>query len=96
MGEERPWEKCYPPGVRWDAPIERAPLPVLSDAFTATYGPGPHPKMLRTFLGDKLGRHALPAHLEFRDALPKTVGKLSRKELIEEERQKQKTQLRPN
>ena len=45
---------------------------------------------LRTFLADKLGRHELPAHLEFRDALPKTaVGKLSKKELIEEERQKQ-------
>ena len=24
MGEERPWEKSYPPGVRWDAPIEMA------------------------------------------------------------------------
>jgi long-chain acyl-CoA synthetase len=44
---------------------------------------------LRAFLADKLGRHELPAHLEFRDALPKTaVGKLSKKELIEEERQK--------
>ncbi len=31
----------------------------------------------------------MPAHLEFRDALPKTaVGKLSKKELIAEERQK--------
>ncbi len=44
---------------------------------------------LRTFLSDKIGRHELPAHLEFRDALPKTaVGKLSKKELVEEERQK--------
>jgi long-chain acyl-CoA synthetase len=44
---------------------------------------------LRGFLADKIGRHELPAHLEFRDALPKTaVGKLSKKELIEEERQK--------
>ena len=44
------------------------------------------------FLADKLGRYELPAHLEFRDALPKTaVGKLSKKELIEEERQKHKT-----
>ena len=34
MGEERPWEKSYPPGVRWDALIETAPLPVLFDAFT--------------------------------------------------------------
>ena len=42
---------------------------------------------LRAFLADKIGRHEMPAHLEFRDALPKTaVGKLSKKELIEEER----------
>jgi long-chain acyl-CoA synthetase len=45
---------------------------------------------LRVFLADKVGRHEMPAHVEFRDALPKTaVGKLSKKELIEEERQKQ-------
>jgi long-chain acyl-CoA synthetase len=44
---------------------------------------------LRAFLADKLGRHELPTQLEFRDALPKTaVGKLSKKELIAEERQK--------
>ncbi len=44
---------------------------------------------LRAFLADKLGRHELPAQLELRDTLPKTpVGKLSKKELIEEERQK--------
>jgi long-chain acyl-CoA synthetase len=44
---------------------------------------------LCAFLADKLGRHEMPAHLEFRDALPKTaVGKLSKKELVEEERQK--------
>ena len=44
---------------------------------------------LRAFLADKLGRHEIPTHLEFRDALPKTaVGKLSKKELIAEERQK--------
>jgi long-chain acyl-CoA synthetase len=47
---------------------------------------------LRAFLADKIGRHEMPAHLEFRDALPKTaVGKLSKKELIEEERQKSRT-----
>jgi long-chain acyl-CoA synthetase len=45
-------------------------------------------EQLRTFLADKLGRHELPAHLEFRDALPRTaVGKLSKKELIAEQRQ---------
>jgi long-chain acyl-CoA synthetase len=44
---------------------------------------------LRNFLSDKIGRHELPAHLEFRDTLPKTaVGKLSKKELIDEERRK--------
>ena len=31
MGEERLWEKSYPPGVRWDAPIEMATLPALFD-----------------------------------------------------------------
>jgi long-chain acyl-CoA synthetase len=42
---------------------------------------------LRAFLADKLGRHELPAALEFRDALPRTsVGKLAKKALIEEER----------
>jgi long-chain acyl-CoA synthetase len=40
---------------------------------------------LRAFLADKIGRHELPAHLEFRDALPKTaVGKLSKRALIAE------------
>jgi long-chain acyl-CoA synthetase len=44
---------------------------------------------LRAFLSNKIGRHEQPGHLEFRDALPKTaVGKLSKKELIEEERRK--------
>jgi long-chain acyl-CoA synthetase len=48
---------------------------------------------LRAFLADKLGRHEMPAHLEFRDALPKTaVGKLSKKELVAEERQKANAQ----
>ncbi len=42
---------------------------------------------LRGFLADKLGRHELPAAVEFRDSLPRTaVGKLSRKELADEER----------
>ena len=42
---------------------------------------------LRVFLADKLGRHEMPAAVEFREALPRTaVGKLSRKELAEEER----------
>ena len=41
---------------------------------------------LRRFLADKLGKHELPAALEVRAELPKTpVGKLSKKELVEEE-----------
>jgi long-chain acyl-CoA synthetase len=44
---------------------------------------------LRAFLSDKLGKHEMPAALEIRDALPRTaVGKLSKKELVEEEREK--------
>jgi long-chain acyl-CoA synthetase len=42
---------------------------------------------LRDFLADKVGRHEMPAALEIRVALPRTgVGKLSKKELVEEER----------
>ncbi len=42
---------------------------------------------LRQFLADKLGRHELPAALAFRASLPKTpVGKVSRRELAEDER----------
>jgi len=38
------------------------------------------------FLGQRLGRHEMPAALEFRASLPKTaVGKLSKKDLIAEE-----------
>jgi long-chain acyl-CoA synthetase len=44
---------------------------------------------LRAFLADKLGRHEMPAALEIRESLPRTsVGKLSKKELVEEERRK--------
>ena len=44
---------------------------------------------LRGFLADKLGPHEMPATLAFRDALPRTaVGKLSRKELVDEENAK--------
>jgi long-chain acyl-CoA synthetase len=46
---------------------------------------------LRWFLADKLGRHEMPAALEFRDALPKTpVGKLSKKELLADEAARRK------
>jgi len=44
---------------------------------------------LKAFLADKLGKHEMPAAMDIRDALPKTVvGKLSKKELVEEERLK--------
>jgi long-chain acyl-CoA synthetase len=44
---------------------------------------------LQEFLRDKLGRHEMPAALEIRETLPRTpVGKLSKKELVEEEKQK--------
>jgi long-chain acyl-CoA synthetase len=44
---------------------------------------------LQKFLADKLGKHEMPAELELRMTLPRTpVGKLSKKELIEEEKQK--------
>ena len=41
---------------------------------------------LKDFLTDKLGRHELPKHIEFRNELPKTmIGKLSKKELVAQE-----------
>jgi long-chain acyl-CoA synthetase len=44
---------------------------------------------LRDFLADKVGRHEMPTALEIRAALPRTnIGKLSKRELIEEERRK--------
>ncbi|MDF2365686.1 long-chain fatty acid--CoA ligase [Sneathiella sp.] len=44
---------------------------------------------LREYLKDKLGKHELPTAVEFRPELPKTlVGKLSKKELVEEEKLK--------
>jgi hypothetical protein len=51
---------------------------------------------LRDFLADKVGRHEMPAALDIRAALPRTsVGKLSKKELIEEERRKNPRVLEP-
>ena len=44
---------------------------------------------LRAFLADKIGKHEMPAALEIRTSLPRTnVGKLSKRDLIEEEREK--------
>jgi long-chain acyl-CoA synthetase len=33
-----PWERSYPPGVRWDAPIEQTTLPKLLDEAVAAFG----------------------------------------------------------
>ena len=41
MGAERPWEKSYPPGVRWDAPIATATLPAMFDEMTAKWADKP-------------------------------------------------------
>jgi long-chain acyl-CoA synthetase len=44
------------------------------------------PEELMEFLRARIGKHELPREIEFRKALPKTmVGKLSKKELVEEE-----------
>jgi long-chain acyl-CoA synthetase len=44
---------------------------------------------LTAFLADKLAKHAVPRQIEFRDELPKTmIGKLSKKELVAEEKAK--------
>jgi len=44
---------------------------------------------LQDFLSTRLGKHERLAAMDIRDALPKTpVGKLSKKELVEEERQR--------
>lgn len=44
---------------------------------------------LKAFLGDKLAKYEMPVSMEIRKELPKTIiGKLSKKELVEEERQR--------
>jgi len=41
---------------------------------------------LKAFLGERIGKHEMPAEMELRSSLPKTsVGKLSKKELVAEE-----------
>ena len=39
MPRPHPWERSYPPGVRWDAPITRSTLPALIDEAVAAHGP---------------------------------------------------------
>jgi long-chain acyl-CoA synthetase len=52
---------------------------------------------VRDFLADKVGKHEMPASIEIRDALPMTsVGKLSKKELVEQERRKYQAMKQQN
>lgn len=47
------------------------------------------PDALKDFLRDRISKIEMPKEIEIRDSLPKTlIGKLSKKELVEEERQK--------
>lgn len=51
--------------------------------------PKPDEAALLAYLKPSLGKHEMPAAIEFRTSLPKTmIGKLSKKELVEEERAK--------
>jgi long-chain acyl-CoA synthetase len=51
-------------------------------------------KELQAFLKDKLGKHEMVQALEFRSELPKTaVGKISKKELYDEEERKAKAPI---
>jgi long-chain acyl-CoA synthetase len=51
---------------------------------------------LNEFLADKVGKHEMPSALEIRTALPRTsVGKLSKRELVEEERSKHAAGVAP-
>jgi long-chain acyl-CoA synthetase len=52
-----------------------------------------HIDQLKEFLKDKLGKHEMVAHIEFREALPKTaVGKILKTTLYEEEAKKRATE----
>ncbi|MBA4722123.1 long-chain-fatty-acid--CoA ligase [Alloalcanivorax xenomutans] len=55
--------------------------------ITLKHGASPFTlEQLQTFLKDKLGKHEMVRDLEIREALPKTaVGKLSKKDLVDEE-----------
>jgi len=52
----------------------------------------PSEASLLEFLAERLGKHELPAEIELRDSLPQTrLGKLSKKELVAEERTRYQT-----
>jgi long-chain acyl-CoA synthetase len=55
--------------------------------YTVKEGADLQPEELLAFLKDKLSKVEMPREAERRESLPKTlVGKLSKKELVEEER----------
>src|SRR5580704_14611160 len=37
----KPWVKSYPPGVRWDAPLERASVQSVLETAAKKFGPRP-------------------------------------------------------
>ncbi|MDA5194027.1 long-chain-fatty-acid--CoA ligase [Govanella unica] len=70
-----------PDTYRGEAPKAFVTLKPGNEGLTA--------EALLIFLRERLGKHEIPREVEFRDSLPKTmVGKLSKKELIAEEKAK--------
>lgn len=64
--------------------------------YTVKEGADLQPEELLAFLKDKLSKVEMPREAELRSELPKTlVGKLSKKELVEEERQRREASGRP-
>lgn len=56
-------------------------------AFVVLSDPAVTPDQLRAFLAERVSRIEVPREIELRETLPKTlIGKLSKKELVEEER----------
>jgi len=60
------WERSYPPGVRWDAPLKITTLPALLDAAVAEFGPKTAIEFReRTISFERLGREAEQAAAAF-------------------------------
>jgi long-chain acyl-CoA synthetase len=77
-------EECTVIGIPDDYSGERVKAFVKLKA-----GQAATPDDIVKFTQDKLGKHEIPKEVEIREALPKTmIGKLSKKELVEEEKKK--------